>query len=243
MWREEGPLSYWKGNGTNIVRIAPYSAIQFYAFDAYKRMLMPNPIEQTSTLLLLTAGAMSGMTSSLVCYPLDLVRSFLTVQTDGRYSGMLNTIAVIYRTHGFLGLYRGLIPTMLGIAPYVAINFTTFDTLKRYYLPERSSRYFDLINLGLGACAGFTAAGLTYPTDVIRRRIQLQGFKGTDLPKYSNTLDCIRVVYKQEGIHGFYKGMIPCFLKVVPSMAIAFATYERLRRYWKFEPVRTVGGG
>jgi solute carrier family 25 phosphate transporter 23/24/25/41 len=38
MWREEGPLSYWKGNGTNVARIAPYSAIQFFSFDVYKRV-------------------------------------------------------------------------------------------------------------------------------------------------------------------------------------------------------------
>lgn len=39
MYHTEGVLSYWKGNGTNVVRIAPYSAMQFFSFDIYKRVL------------------------------------------------------------------------------------------------------------------------------------------------------------------------------------------------------------
>jgi len=113
----------------------------------------------------------------------------------------------------------------MGIAPYIAINMTTFDMLKRRYLPkDRDAPYFTLINLGLGASAGFAAAATTYPTDLIRRRMQLQGLEAGagahDIPKYRNTLHCITHTVATEGIRGMYKGLVPCFLKVVPSMAI-----------------------
>jgi len=187
--------------------------------------------------MLLVSGALSGMSSSIACYPLDLARSYLTVQRDNRYKGLLHTLNVVYSTHGVTGLYRGLMPTMMGIAPYVAINFTVFDLLKRRFLPERSHDHFDAINLMLGATAGFSAASLTYPTDILRRRMQLQGFGGDLMPKYRNSFDCIVKTYNTEGVVGFYKGLVPCLVKVVPSMAIAFATYERLRRYFRFDPV------
>ena len=240
MYREEGLRAYWKGNGTNVIRIAPFSAIQFFSFDVYKRLVLPDTAQtgsQPSPIRTFAAGALTGVTASTLCYPLDLTRSVLTVQTNGQeYRGILDAMVKIVRTDGPFGLYRGLTPTLLGIAPYIAINMTTFDLLKRHYLPSRDHPHFTLINLALGATAGFVAAGTTYPSDVVRRRLQLQGMKGVDLPKYSGTVDCVRVMLREEGVKGLYKGMIPCFLKVVPSMAISFTVYETLRKYLNFDP-------
>jgi len=142
----------------------------------------------------------------------------------------------IAKTEGFFGLYRGLGATLLGIAPYVAINFATFDLLKRRFLPDKNSKYFHVINLSLGATAGGTAATLTYPTDLVRRRMQLQGFQGFDMPRYDSIFGCFRDIVKKEGVGGLYKGMVPCWLKVVPSMAISFMIYEGCRRFFKFDP-------
>jgi len=237
MYKEEGLKSYWKGNGTNVARIAPQSAVQFCAFDIFKRMLLPN--DEVSPLRTLAAGGLAGATASVVCYPLDLVRSFLSVQTTNQqYRGIAHCMSSIVKAEGILGLYRGMVPTLFGIAPYVALNFAVFDTLKRKYLPNRDHQYFDVINFSLGAISGGVAASLTYPTDVIRRRVQLMGYQGTGLnmPKYDGTWHCITSTVKQEGIRGLYKGMVPCWLKVVPSMAIAFMIYERCRKVLKFDP-------
>ena len=220
MHREEGLRSFWKGNGTNVVRIAPFSAIQFFSFDVYKRTLLPSTStqgSQPSPMRTFAAGALTGITASTLCYPLDLVRSVLSVQTNrAEYRGIVHTLLTIARTDGVRGLYRGLTPTLLGIAPYIALNMTTFDLLKRRYLPSRDHPHFTLINLCLGATAGFVAAGITYPSDVVRRRLQLVGMKGVDLPQYTGTTNCIRVMLREEGVRGLYKGMLPCFLKVSP---------------------------
>ena len=42
MYREEGFRGYFKGNGTNVARIAPFSAIQFFSFDLYKGVSTPH---------------------------------------------------------------------------------------------------------------------------------------------------------------------------------------------------------
>ena len=167
MYREEGFRSYWKGNGTNVARIAPYSAFQFCLFDAFRPFFMPEAHHETSTFRLLSCGALSGAISTFLCYPLDLTRSILTVQTASQqYTGMFNAMSSIFRQNGFFALYKGLSATLMGIAPYVAINFTTFDTLKRHFLPDRKDPMFDAWNLLLGAASGATAATITYPTGV-----------------------------------------------------------------------------
>ena len=72
------------------------------------------------------------------------------------------------------------------------------------------------------------ATGLTYPSDLIRRKVQLGGLVGA--PKYKNTLDCIRQVYQQKSLRGFYTGMTPSLIKIVPTMAISFMVYEKVMR-------------
>lgn len=220
-----------------MARIAPFSAIQFVSFDIYKGFIIgdnPNP----GFMRTLAAGALTGMTASTICYPLDLVRSVLSVQTTtANYTGIGHAMRCIVAADGFRGLYRGLSPTLMGIAPYVAINMAVFDTLKRRFMPARDHPYFTPINLCLGATAGFVAVTFTYPTDLIRRRMQLVGMKGGhDLPQYRSTWHCVTETVKSEGVRGMYKGLVPCFLKVMPSMAIAFASYEFLRGAWGFDP-------
>ena len=248
MYTEEGLRALWKGNGTNVARIMPYSALQFASFDYLQQFTMP-PGTEDSTGHLLFTGALSGMISTFACYPLDLVRSILTVQVDAastKYTGIGHALTSIVRDKGVTGLYKGINATLMGIAPYVAINFTVFNQLKRRYLPDRSqTNYFDLINLSLGAVAGGVAATITYPTDVVRRRMQLQGFNATGIPTYSSSYDCVLKTFRAEGMRGLYKGLIACYLKVIPSMAIAFMTFERMRIVMGFQPPKkkiSVGG-
>ena len=81
MYREEGIRSYWKGNGTNVVRIAPFSAIQFVSFDFYKSIIIGDDPANAGFFKTFGSGALTGMTAATICYPLDLVRSVLSVQT------------------------------------------------------------------------------------------------------------------------------------------------------------------
>jgi hypothetical protein len=76
--------------------------------------------------------------------------------------------------------------------------------------------------------------------------MQLRGARVGDvvIPNYKNSIDCIRHVLRTEGAVGFYKGLIPCLGKVVPSAAIAFSLYERLRHVLKFDPpTRRISAG
>ncbi len=268
MYQSEGWQGFFKGNGTNVARIAPYSALQFWFFDVYKAAIISaqesagirvsssssssSSFSSSSSsssssatkpgltpIWTLTAGALAGSTSTLFCYPLDIARSYLTVQTtEQQFKGIADVLQSIYRSEGIRGIFRGSVATLAGITPYIAINFATFDTLKRRYLPKPSDPTFTVINLGLGGISGGVAAALTYPTDVIRRRIQLQGLGKSlvkDMPQYSGTMDCIKGMYHAEGIKGFYKGLNACLFKVIPSMAIAFTIHESLRQTLKFD--------
>lgn len=76
-----------------------------------------------------------------------------------------------------------------------------------------------------GAGAGVTSQTLTYPGDVIRRRMQANGMMG-ELPVYNGTLDCIKKTFVLEGYRGFFRGLHVGWLRVIPGTAIQFAVFD-----------------
>ena len=77
---------------------------------------------------------------------------------------------------------------------------------------------------------------ITYPTDLVRRRLQLQGFDSS-VPKYNGILDSIRKIFKYEGFFGFYRGLSMTYIKTGPAVAIQFWSIENLNKIINNEEV------
>jgi len=232
MGREEGIGGYFKGNGTNVVRMFPYSAVQFASYERFKTALIKQGEDDLTVWTRLFAGAAAGITSVTVTYPLDLIRTRLSVQTaeNWKYNGIVNCAIVIARTEGPLALYKGINPTVLGIAPYVGLNFMCYETMKSFIRKNVNPNPSTVQLLTCGGIAGVLAQTVTYPLDVLRRIMQMQGFSA-QYPVYGTLWNAVRGVFKKDGIKGFYKGLIPNYLKVVPSISISFVTYEKLKNF------------
>ncbi|OMJ67661.1 hypothetical protein SteCoe_35116 [Stentor coeruleus] len=228
----EGFHGFFKGNGSNVIRIVPFSALEFYVFEKAKHNLLPQDKPRHKGWLLI-CGSISGIIASFCTYPLDLVRTILSINVDRAGSGITKETLRIFRSEGFFGLYKGLNMTLFGIAPFIGIKMSTFDILKAHYLQDPKDKNLGKKTLILGGAAGAVATALTYPTDLLRRKMQLITYsKSTESP-YQNIFQCIRWIYINEGIPGFYKGLVPCFAKVIPAMAVAFATNEELKKLLK----------
>eukprot|EP00877_Chromochloris_zofingiensis_P005196 jgi/Chrzof1/14678/Cz09g11230.t1 len=220
--REEGFLAFWKGNGVNIIRIFPYSAAQLAANDSYKRLLADSNGDLSIARRLLS-GACAGMTATALTHPLDTIRLRLALPKHP-YTGAINAAAVMVRTEGAVSLYKGLPPALVGIAPYAALNFASYDLLKKQlYHGERPQSAVG--NLTLGAISGTFAATACYPLDTIRRRMQMKG------KMYHNQLDAFATIWRQEGLRGFYRGWAANTIKVVPQNSIRFVAYEFIKKF------------
>ncbi|KAM4592169.1 solute carrier family 25 member 16 [Odontesthes bonariensis] len=242
--KKEGILGLYKGNGAMMVRIFPYGAIQFMAFDKYKKLLSKR-IGISGHIHRLMAGSMAGMSAVICTYPLDVIRARLAFQVTGdhRYTGIANVFQSIYRTEGIAGFYRGLTPTLIGMAPYAGLSFFTFGTLKSLglkHFPEQlgrpSSDNPDVlvlkshVNLLCGGVAGAFAQTVSYPLDVARRRMQL-GAVLPDSDKCGTPMQTLKYVYTKYGIKkGLYRGLSLNYIRCIPSQAMAFTTYEFMRQ-------------
>ncbi|XP_076830394.1 solute carrier family 25 member 16 [Brachyhypopomus gauderio] len=243
--RKEGFLGLYKGNGAMMVRIFPYGAIQFMAFDHYKKFLSTK-LGISGHIHRLMAGSLAGMTAVICTYPLDVIRARLAFQVTGehRYTGIANAFYTIYlKEGGVSGFYRGLTPTIIGMAPYAGFSFFTFGTLKSLglaHFPELLGKpsldnpdvlvLKTHVNLLCGGFAGAIAQTISYPLDVARRRMQL----GAVLPDSDRCLTLIKTlqhVYSRYGVKkGLYRGLSLNYIRCVPSQAVAFTTYEFMKQ-------------
>ncbi|ROT37036.1 solute carrier family 25 member 42 [Sodiomyces alkalinus F11] len=248
MWREEGWRGFMRGNGTNCVRIVPYSAVQFGSYNFYKRNIFePSPGADLTPVTRLVCGGAAGVTSVFFTYPLDIVRTRLSIQTASfaelgtrqkELPGMWTTMVSVYRTEGgILALYRGIVPTVAG----VGLNFMTYEFVRKYLTPEGDKHPNAFRKLLAGAISGAVAQTCTYPFDVLRRRFQINTMTGMGY-QYKGIADAVRAIVTQEGVKGLYKGIVPNLLKVAPSMASSWLSYELSRDFLvSLQSARTEG--
>ena len=224
--KKEGLRYLWKGNLTNCTRVFPQTAINYGVFEFTKKNLLHNI--QNDKIKNFYAGSLGGTVSMILIYPLETVRSRLTLQTcNSHYTGLINALQSIPMRDMFKGLHMSI----LGYAPFSALSFSTYFTYKKY-LEEQTNWNKDIVKLIGGGAAGSTAVTITYPSDLIRRRLKLQNFD-KNVPKYTGIIDCIKKIYTSEGIKGLYRGLCATYIKLFPTIGIQFLAMERLNQSLK----------
>lgn len=250
--RNEGILAFWKGNGTSVIHRFPYSAVNFLAYEKIKTNLINKYVDdeegediRVMASLRFCSGAMAAAIATTICYPLDLIRTRLATQLDAdiKYRGIGHAFHKISMEEGLLGLYHGIGSTLCVTVPNLAINFSIYETLKeklRAHRMEMSDKPVEIKlkvheTLLCGACAGITSSLVTFPVDVIRRRMQLYGMythatPTSTLDRRPRAISIARALYLEQGLRGFYRGLAPELLKVVPMVGITFGSFEYFKK-------------
>ncbi|KAI6698437.1 hypothetical protein NL676_018556 [Syzygium grande] len=204
--KEEGMKGYWKGNLPQVIRIIPYSAVQLFAYEFYKKLFKGKDGE-LSVVGRLMAGACAGMTSTFVTYPLDVLRLRLAVEPGRRT--MSQVALSMLKEEGLASFYKGLGPALIGIAPYIAVNFCMFDLIKKA-LPEEYQKRTEA-SLVTALLSASLATLTCYPLDTIRRQMQMKG------APYKTVLDAFPGIIERDGVIGLYRGFLPNALKTLPN--------------------------
>lgn len=247
----QGIGGFWKGNFVNILRTAPFKAINFYAYDTYRNYLSRmSGNEEATNFERFIAGAAAGITATLLCLPMDTIRTVMVAPGGEALGGVIGTSRHIIQTEGFFSLYKGLVPSLVAMAPSGAVYYGVYDMLKAAYLhsPEGKKRIENMKQQGedlnaldqlelspirtliYGAIAGACSEAATYPFEVVRRQLQLQVRE----TKMSAIATCMKIV-DQGGVPALYAGLIPSLIQVLPSAAISYLVYEFMKIVLKVE--------
>ncbi|POR36436.1 Mitochondrial FAD carrier protein FLX1 [Tolypocladium paradoxum] len=150
----------------------------------------------------------------------------------GAYPSMLAGARTIYATEGLRGFYRGLGVSLLGVS-HGAVQFAVYEPAKRVYFARRSARgggddgrLTTEATVVLSSVAKLVAGAVTYPYQVLRSRLQNyraderfgRGFAGV-----------VTRTWREEGVVGFYRGLVPGVVRVMPATWVTFLVYENVK--------------
>ncbi|KAK2751477.1 hypothetical protein FQN55_000752 [Onygenales sp. PD_40] len=246
LWRAGGIRSLFAGNGLNVVKVMPESAIKFGAYEASKSFFASLEGHGDTKNLLPTsqflAGGIGGMVSQCFVYPLDTLKFRMQCETvEGGLHGnrlIIATAKKMWTGSGPISFFRGLPLGLIGMFPYAAIDLATFEYLKSTLVARKARLnhcHEDDVPLNnfttgaIGAFSGALGASIVYPMNVLRTRLQAQGTV-LHTPTYTGIVDVTRKTLKSEGIRGLFRGITPNLLKVAPSVSISYIVYENSKR-------------
>ncbi|OOF91634.1 hypothetical protein ASPCADRAFT_176922 [Aspergillus carbonarius ITEM 5010] len=246
LWRAGGIRSLFAGNGLNVLKVMPESAIKFGAYESAKRAFARLEGHGDTKRLMpasqFLSGGCGGMVAQCFVYPLDTLKFRMQCDTvEGGLKGnqlIAATFKKVWNKHGLLGFFRGLPLGLVGMFPYAAIDLSTFEYMKRALIARKArlnNCHEDDVPLNnfttgaIGAMSGGFGASVVYPLNVLRTRMQAQG---TILhpATYNGIGDVARKTIQTEGFRGFYKGLTPNLLKVAPAVSISYVVYENAKR-------------
>ncbi|KAM9320365.1 LOW QUALITY PROTEIN: ADP/ATP translocase 2-like [Gastrophryne carolinensis] len=237
--KEQGFMSFWRGNLANVIRYFPTQALSFAFKDKYKKIFLDGVDKRTQFWRYfagnLASGGAAGATSLCFVYPLDVARTRLAADVgktgaDREFKGLGDCLVKIFRSDGLKGLslYQGFKVSVQGIIIYRAAYFGIYDTAKGM-LPDPKNTHIIvswMIAQTVTAVTGF----VSYPFDTVRRRMMMQsGRKGADI-MYSGTIDCWKKIARDEGSKAFFKGAWSNVLRGMGG-ALILVIYDELKKY------------
>lgn len=232
--KADGWRGLFRGNGIQVLRCAPSRAIELYTYESVKCALsgtdasppaLPFPLPLPASSI---AGAAAGMASTLLCYPLELLKTRITVRPNV-YRGLRFAFSKIVREQGVRELYRGVVPSVFGIIPYAGANYCFYDSLcAAYRRATNKERMGHLATLAVGSTAGAMSSACTFPFEVAREKMQMGALNGGR--EYLGLWHCLQTIAREEGVRGLFRGVVPSCLKLMPAAGISFMCYEAMKR-------------
>ncbi|ETS82721.1 hypothetical protein PFICI_04597 [Pestalotiopsis fici W106-1] len=276
-----GVPGLFRGHSATLLKIYPYAAIKFVAYEQFRAFMITSPAQETWWRRFF-AGAQAGVTSVFFTYPLEVIRVRLAFETKHRSSSLAAICKKIYHEQptngaaaaaaarsatatstsatatatasavqaavtphsGLINFYRGFSTTILGMVPYAGMSFLTHDTagdlfrhpsIREYTtLPQPAGAPTDKpaplrawAELTAGGISGAVSQTVSYPLEVIRRRMQVSGAVGDG--HRLRIGETAGLIFKERGFPGFFVGLTIGYMKVVPMVAVSFYTYERMK--------------
>lgn len=279
IYARDGIFGLFRGHSATLLKIYPYAAIKFVAYEQYRAFLIGSDRRNETWIRRFASGAMAGVSSVFMTYPLEVIRVRLAFETKHRSSSLADICKKIYHEHpvqkpplqatvsgsgaaatlaeaaattvnavaphsGLVNFYRGFSTTMLGMVPYAGVSFLTHDSMGDLFRLASIRKYTTLpkpagapadkpeplrawAELVAGGVSGVVSQTVSYPLEVIRRRMQVSGAVGDG--HRLRIGETASMIFRERGFPGFFVGLSIGYAKVFPLAAVSFYTYERLK--------------
>ncbi|ETW86940.1 mitochondrial carrier protein [Heterobasidion irregulare TC 32-1] len=180
------------------------------------------------------AGGFGGVSAVLVGHPFDLTKTRLQTAPPGTYKGAVDVVRQAVARDGITGMYRGMVPPLLGVTPIFAVSFWAYDASKALIFALTPNRTQSNLTIAELATAGFLSAvpttAITAPVERAKVLLQVQGQGGSE-HKYKGVLDVMKHLYKEGGLRSIFRGTGATLARDGPGSAAYFAAYEVTKKF------------
>ncbi|KAF8925970.1 hypothetical protein BGZ58_000307 [Dissophora ornata] len=255
--RTVGLRGLFQGNFATVLRIFPYAAIKFMAYEQYRNMLMPTRRDETPYKKLI-AGSMADLIRVRLAYETtatsyttllskiynEPAATAATSRPHQPVSGLESRMTPVLKVSNF---YRGFLCSVAGMIPYAGVSFFTHDVMQDFCrnnipwalkphqsrgLPDSNGDYpraelRTAAELACGGIAGAVSMTAAYPFEVVRRKMQVAG--ALDPKVFVGMWETAHRIYFTKGARGFFVGLSIGYLKVTPMVALSFTAYEKMK--------------
>lgn len=245
VWHNEGPTriaALYRGLGVNLIGNSAGWALYFMWYRQAKDFVRTyrgyDQSQPLTSVDYLVASSASGVLSALITNPIWVVKTRMlsTSATEaGAYPGLLSGLRAILRREGFRGYFQGFTPTLAGVS-HSSLYFLAYEKLNNWRRAQRSAQgegtqLSNLDTIMTSTMSKLWAGTITYPHQVVRARMQTQNMHSEGRPTRPSlgVIALMKSIWQNEGALGFYKGMFPNMMRVVPSTCITFLVYENVK--------------
>lgn len=150
------------------------------------------------------------------------------------YTGAIDVVKKALAKDGPRGLYRGVVPPLLGVSPMFAVSFWAYDMSKLLILaatPNRQDSGLSTLEIAAaGAMSAIPTTLVAAPVERAKVLLQVQG-QGGRSTQYKGVFDVLRHLYKEGGIRSVFRGSVATVIRDGPGSAAYFAAYEVTKKW------------
>ncbi|XP_033183195.1 peroxisomal Membrane Protein 34 isoform X2 [Bombus vancouverensis nearcticus] len=229
---KEGPATLYRGMVPVLQSLCVSNFVYFYTFHGLK-MLRASKNQSAGNDLLV--ASIAGVINVLTTTPLWVVNTRLkmrginnTQERNNLYNTLYDGLIYIWKYEGLKKLWAGTVPSLM-LVMNPAIQFMTYETIKRKVLASLHGVPPAWTFFVIGAIAKAVATILTYPLQLVQTKLR-HGHKYPNLPPNAGSLEILFYILKKQGIGGLYKGMEAKLLQTILTAALMFLSYEKISR-------------
>jgi solute carrier family 25 S-adenosylmethionine transporter 26 len=230
----------YKGVGGSLFGQVPYGVLTFGSYEMYKRALLNKFPEAQPIFMYAIAAVMGDLTGSGWLCPSEVVKQQLQA---GMYSSTREAVSTILKKKGIVGLYEGYFGGIARDVPFRVSQLCSYEVTKNLYLKMKQNKQLTLAKgrnnkkavtqvalspfetAVCGAVSGSFSAAITAPLDRIKTLLM------TDSAACGGTVvSCAAQIWKQEGLAGFFQGVVPRVVYIAPSVVCFFIVYEQVQQ-------------
>ncbi|EGC39867.1 hypothetical protein DICPUDRAFT_85907 [Dictyostelium purpureum] len=194
--------------------------------------------KKESPLLYILTGATSGLVADSLMHPIDTIRARIQIEKVGKsqYRGTFHALNHIIKNEGASYLYKGFPIVATATVPAHALYFLGYEYSKSLMIDKLGPKWGDsaISHFTAGFIADALGSLVWVPMDIIKQRLQVQTNTQKLNPNqtyYKGSFHAAKVIMKEEGVKGFYRGFMPALLTYGPFVGIYFSVYEKCKSF------------